>query len=66
MQKVLEDLQPKLIEGAAKVEVTVLEVANQKAAASEMEAVVMVDEAWANEQVTLNYRLAVNSKFTIE
>lgn len=50
MQNALEALQPQLVEAATKVEVTVQQVAQEKSAASDMEAVVMVDEAVANDQ----------------
>lgn len=51
MQLALEALQPQLVEAAAKVETTVKQVSAEKAAASDMEAIVMVDEEVANEQV---------------
>lgn len=51
MQEALEALQPQLVEAAAKVERTVQQVAKEKAAASEMESIVMVDEEVANQQV---------------
>lgn len=51
MQEALEALQPQLVVAAAKVEVTVTQVAKEKAEAGEVEAIVMIDEKMANEQV---------------
>lgn len=52
MQEALELLKPQLEEAAAKVEITVKQVAKEKAEAAEVEEIVAVDEQTANEQVS--------------
>lgn len=54
MQNALQALQPELVVAAGKVQTTMKKVMAESADAAEFEKVVIVDEALANEQVTMS------------